>query len=377
MPSLFETSQDNFRQAHSGGSRRGPGGQTQEPTYRGTILHSGGALPALQLEQSQRLRQHQLLVEQQLRQMNIDWKVSAPQRAERVAMGKAPILPTVKPIISRPASTGLGQHNGLYTFDAFKKAHPDYQNGRWSSTVIKFIFDQNGGSNAYRGANGSYNRIGSLGTNWPDAHSMRVADTEDPQKYNTSVNGAGQFIFNNVYISDKDFLNYIMGNFISGLGPENYVFPTDGIISKRASEGETFKTAVNQWYELNRNQINNGRHSPLRGYEFKVDYGIPQQSGDIIRDKTFFTIPNFIGSAWATVDVVNQDSIKVTIFNVTSLTSGDLLKHSQEWPKSLKRLRGVHVPYGNISTTFSVTLSVDYAHFVDEMLDRQRLPFRR
>ena len=62
-------------------------------------------------------------------------------------------------------------------------------------------------------------------------------------------------------------------------------------------------------------------------------------------------------SASVTIKRQTDKSILVTIFNVTSITSGDLFKspsNSKNWPKAI--VRAGNTAYGNIGQTFSLSL---------------------
>ena len=81
MPSLFETSQANFQQAHGGGSRRGPGGHTQAPTNQAQALHSAGMDSLHRSLASQQVRAQQSALQQEIHHHNIRERVQQNARA--------------------------------------------------------------------------------------------------------------------------------------------------------------------------------------------------------------------------------------------------------------------------------------------------------
>jgi len=267
------------------------------------------------------------------------------------------------PKTSRPLSTrtSVGQSNTLGI---------EFQNNRYVSRTIRQIFDYTGGWGTYYGVGGfgTANQLGRSGLYRPHARGRSMdTETADVATYGLSVNPVGQFKFNNLPINDRDFINYLLGNMISGQGPENYVFPENGSVSERAAQGATFQKAIDMWYSTNKNAILSHNHQDLRSLKegFKVDYTPKEQGIDLLQDGTPLTIPNFIGSAWATIDILPNDMIRITIFNVTSLTSGDGIKHfhTKEITRSVTRRPGQITPFGSISTTFSVTRKINYNQF--------------
>ena len=57
------------------------------------------------------------------------------------------------------------------------------------------------------------------------------------------------------------------------------------------------------------------------------------------------------------------DLLKVSVTNITSITSGDYRKHLpwNDYTKSVVRLKDRETPYGNISQTFSFTMKITEA----------------
>jgi RHS repeat-associated protein len=152
----------------------------------------------------------------------------------------------------------------------------------------------------------------------------------------------------------SDFNNYesyvvyrLMKNFVSGEGPENYNFPENGIISSNFLNSDILKNALADF--------NSGKLAP--GKSVQYSFGARELADDTWRNGTLFNITGLTGSGTITITPVNEQGVKVKIFNVTSLTSGDLVKNpnnNANWPKSYVRDRDKKTPYGNISQTYNL-----------------------
>ena len=71
----------------------------------------------------------------------------------------------------------------------------------------------------------------------------------------------------------------------------------------------------------------------------QFQFGGPELFNDVTKNKTFYTIPGFVGSARITINQ-QEEGIHIIIFNITSLTSGDILKNpydSKNWVNSIQR----------------------------------------
>ncbi|SRX75234.1 hypothetical protein [Aequorivita antarctica] len=169
---------------------------------------------------------------------------------------------------------------------------------------------------------------------------------EDEKQIN--LNNYEQFVANN-----------LLQNFISGKGPENYVFPTDGIISRSFLGSEILNKAMEEF-----------RSTPNET-TFRTSFGPKDLGSNLLNNETAFNISGLVGSALITI-VPSGDLINITIFNVTSLTSGALtakawsrlpfVDSESGWPtsyvrdKTLYNNSGKRTRFGNISQTFQLTL---------------------
>jgi hypothetical protein len=181
-----------------------------------------------------------------------------------------------------------------------------------------------------------------------------VTDTkkESADKFNMYVNNGATLMvdesqathFNNY---ESYVVHRLMTNFISGQGAENYDFPTNGIISSKFLGSDILKAAFTKF--------NSGEMKP--GASVQFSFGANELVNDTWRNGTLFNITGLTGSGTITITPVNEQGVKVQIFNVTSLTSGDLLKNpssDKNWPKSYVRDPHKTTPYGNISQTYNL-----------------------
>ncbi|HET9824144.1 MAG TPA: RHS repeat-associated core domain-containing protein [Chitinophagaceae bacterium] len=151
----------------------------------------------------------------------------------------------------------------------------------------------------------------------------------------------------------KHFDNYeafvvdrLMANFTTGKGAENYNFPTNGIISSKFLTSDILRSALEKF--------NSGNKVESEQFNF----GAKELAKDFLRTGTLFSITGLTGSGTITM-VPNKDGVQIRIFNVTSLTSGDLVKNPSSdanWPKSYVRDQQKTTPYGNISQTYNLFL---------------------
>jgi RHS repeat-associated protein len=138
----------------------------------------------------------------------------------------------------------------------------------------------------------------------------------------------------------------LISNFASGEGAENYNFPTNGIISSKFLQSDVLKSALNDFSKGNKVEAT------------QYSFGGKELGKDLLRTGTLFSITGFVGSGTITI-VPTKDAILIKIFNVTSLTSGDLFKNPSSdsgWPRSYVRDPRQTTPYGNISQTFNLSI---------------------
>jgi hypothetical protein len=179
---------------------------------------------------------------------------------------------------------------------------------------------------------------------------------------NLWVNNRGIFYMDNYTdINTAEFANYLLGCMIYGVGFENIVFPTDGTVSSSLKGAGIVNDALDAFYEINR-----GKSFQLETLKDEFSGTTLSNNFKSIFSNGFFHPETFIGSATITVASLNNKELMVTIFNITSLTSGDFMKHipGNKYPLSI--VRDSNLPqgsvlnqYGNISQTYSFTIPID------------------
>ena len=178
-----------------------------------------------------------------------------------------------------------------------------------------------------------------------------VTDTpSDPgNKYNMKVSNSATF---NVDESQAERTNNyesfviqnLLENFATGNGYENYSFPTNGVISSKFIGSDVLNMAISDY--------KNGKPVIDKQYSFKGQELIK----DVMKTGTMFgSITGFAGSVSITI-TPSSKGVYVQIFNITSLTSGDISKDvvGANPAKSYVKNLFEKTPYGNQSQTFNL-----------------------
>ncbi len=184
-----------------------------------------------------------------------------------------------------------------------------------------------------------------------------VSDSKDAENLNLWVNAGLAFVVDES--NANKFENYelfvvstLVNNFVTGSGPENYVFPTNGKMSSKFVNSFIVNKALAE-YKKNPSQI----------YDKEVTFGLEGLSNDLSKTGTPFSITGTVGSANIRI-VPNEKGVSIEIFNVMSLSSGSIGKEIA--PKFLHPESYVRPNEGsdgklfyNISLTFNITLTYD------------------
>jgi hypothetical protein len=154
----------------------------------------------------------------------------------------------------------------------------------------------------------------------------------------------------------RTLVNFLMGTMVNGTGPENIIFPTNGSVSNLFKDATIVSDALEEWYLINSWLIDK--------VELRTDINGNIGNAKSIVQNGFMHPETMLGSSTVTIKPLNEKEILITIFNVTSLTSGDFEKHLpwNEYPLSVVRdpsSSSVKNRYGNISQTYSFTLPID------------------
>jgi LysM domain len=239
----------------------------------------------------------------------------------------------------------------------------------YHKSVIKAVFDRSGGfDTGFDFFNPkSWDKLGTEVTSSPKVRAPNRSLTND-----YSVLGVGEGI------TPDNFVNLMLGRFITGVGPENFVFPLNGKVSNEMRGAQIVENTIQQWYRENWEAILAG--GTLR-QTVGGDFGVLEQWNLFWEKGGFTNVPNFVGSATVTViplmttvsspgDLLPRNSgeeLLVTIKNVTSATSGDLFKHlgvlgvgtAPSFAKDTLNPRKQQ--YTNTSQTFMFTVKLDRA----------------
>lgn len=192
-----------------------------------------------------------------------------------------------------------------------------------------------------------------------------VSDSKTREKAdetNQWVNESGIFYLDNYTdINTAEYANFILGCLIYGVGPENIAFPTDGTVSNTLKNAGIVKDALDLFYKKNK-----GKTEKLLTFSDEISGTTFNNNFRSIFANGIFHPETFIGSANVRIEQLDKSTLKVTVFNISSLTSGDLEKHLpilNEYPMSIIRQHcdgKEKTEYGNISQTYSFTLPIDF-----------------
>ena len=193
----------------------------------------------------------------------------------------------------------------------------------------------------------------------------------DKQGLNRKVNENSQFIVTNesVFKKDKELVNNMLGNWLWGIGPENYVFPENGKFSSELKGSIAVGETLVSWAKA--------------GYKDNVYYWGMGLRGEINVDLNsgFTSLEHFLGSVSVRISHVNDNTIKLEIFNVTSLTSGDINKDIFGSRALKSNLRdGIikrQTDHTNISQYFSMTMSTSEADKLIKQFNGGEVPGKK
>jgi RHS repeat-associated protein len=237
---------------------------------------------------------------------------------------------------------------------------PENQDDRNPTETVRAIFEWSGGMETF---NANFDRIIAGGTTISGGGTGFRTDTEitSADEFNLYVNSAGSFELGDIGLEDVEIINFMLGSLITGEGPENIVFPTNGGFSQRMLRSDIVAGALMGWYDANEKSLKSGDAGNLVGFQEQVPFGIISAGWDVAINQTVFTMQGFTGSAQITI-VPSESDIQVSIFNVTSITSGDFWKDLpwNEYPTSVVRDGNNLTPWGNVSQTFSFSIPINW-----------------
>ncbi|MCQ2209924.1 MAG: hypothetical protein MJZ34_06495 [Paludibacteraceae bacterium] len=164
-------------------------------------------------------------------------------------------------------------------------------------------------------------------------------------------------------VDEKKIVAYLMHSFVTGKGYENVEFPTDGPVSSLLKKSSVVRLGLNDYRRINQCRYKAGKD--LIDINF-LEFNVQVYLGNAISASSHVSVNNletFMGSAAVCIEKISDEDIKVSVINITSITSGDAMKHAawNDYSKSVVRLKDKETPYGNISQTFSFTMKISEA----------------
>ncbi len=168
-------------------------------------------------------------------------------------------------------------------------------------------------------------------------------------------------------IIEAYWINMLLYHFKTGTGPENIVFPLHGPVSESLRNAAVTKRALKKW------MFHVSDHESPDTFHCKVTFAHPSLVGVL---KNVFSLEHFVASADFVMFPNDSNMLYMAIFNVTSITSANILRHiynSSLWPESQPRIKGYRIPYSNISQTFQLTFSWQEV----ERITRKQLAVKR
>jgi len=231
--------------------------------------------------------------------------------------------------------------------------NPELKGKEWRTFAIKKPFEKTGGDFQYRSISSTEN-LGSYAKTVDE--SLFIGNNT---KSSVHVNEKSQFLLNkeNVFANDRQLVNHLLGNFIYGKGPENIVFPENGKFSNMLKGSIAVGETLVKWRNEN---MRDGDYSWGMDTRGQINVGIKEG---------ITSLENFLGSVRLSVETLENGMLRIGIFNITSLTSGDLtkdftpdilvtpLKSTTRDPNS----SNAQTEYSNISQYFSFTISKEEA----------------
>ena len=178
--------------------------------------------------------------------------------------------------------------------------------------------------------------------------------------YKGQMNKNSQFYRNDESYSESQLVNGLLGDFIWGNGPENTVFKHNGKYSNLMKESVAVgETLAKFSYDMDKGSSEGISQTYSWANDARGEVNVNVASGPM-------SLAHMVGSCQLRVtSFSNTDDVMVEIFNVTSLTSGDLIKDLT--PDALvaplkSTVRNGNdnrsqTEYSNVSQYFSFTMS--------------------
>ena len=170
-------------------------------------------------------------------------------------------------------------------------------------------------------------------------------------------------------INPDNFINILLGGFIYGTGPQTYHFYNDKI-TEEVANSPIMEKSMKKWYKKNKDAYLNDKPYKAWDKENEHDYGMKEQTKDVITEKSFLSISNFIGSSESIKIVPNgRKIVDVILENKTNKGSGDYFKIATpifgEKAKSWERKPNnkYNRPYSTIYQYYYFSIPIDNSKF--------------
>ena len=190
--------------------------------------------------------------------------------------------------------------------------------------------------------------LGSYTSN-PGFSPLNMKATPSGQQWNEYTDSKNYFNFTG-RASETGIVNLLLGNYIKGTGPQNYIFPVNGSVSKSLVDSRILGDAFSAWR----------KGGSKDNFEKKIEFSGNRQL-ELISQGKIISLENFVGSANVTINRITANEIIVRIYNVTSITSGDISKHFPGgiWMPSVVAdpNNGGAQPYSNILQIYQLSFT--------------------
>jgi len=232
------------------------------------------------------------------------------------------------------------------TSDKNANSNKKYKQKRmWAA---KLAYKMSGGKKKYN----KRTTVKPKGEYYTNADTAKFFANNKNDTYGRYVNLSPQFLINEqMFKSERVMVNELLGNFINGKGPENVVFPHNGVYADKLKSSVMIKDVIKEW--KNKSKVDDIYYWRINAKkELKVDFN----SGPI-------SLEHFIGSAAIKITTLSNNEILFEIFNVTSITSADINKvlfHKKPlYSVTRNNTNALSAKYANISQYFSFTMNIN------------------
>jgi hypothetical protein len=153
--------------------------------------------------------------------------------------------------------------------------------------------------------------------------------------------------------TERAWVNYLLGSFLLGDGPENILFTEKTFPSQVIRRSHLMKKGLRNYF-----RINTERSDSI--YVFRTRFWLD----DVLLTLTHpLSLRHFIGSAEVRITQCSDSTITAVLINITSLTSADMATHlrkPEKWPRSIPKQFPVH-PMSNTRQVFHTVFTLDEA----------------